>query len=55
MALVSVVVMVDDEFKLLERCIESLLNQTFEDIEIIFNVSNSSDELWESIGEYEKK
>lgn len=54
MARISVVVMVDDEFKFMERCIESLVNQTFEDIEIIFNVSNSNDELWKSIGKYER-
>ena len=41
MALISVVVLIGDEFKLLNRCINSLLNQTVEDIEIVLYVLNS--------------
>ena len=55
MALISVIVPVYNVEKYLRRCLDSILNQTFEDFEIICVNDGSTDSSMDILIEYSKK
>ncbi len=52
---ISVIVPVYNADKYLTRCLDSIINQTYQNIEIILVNDGSTDSSKETIGEYEKK
>lgn len=51
--MISVIIPVHNSTKTLERCIDSVLNQTYKDLEILCIENGSSDDSWSLIEKYE--
>jgi glycosyltransferase involved in cell wall biosynthesis len=52
--MISVIIPVHNSTKTLERCIDSVLNQTYKDLEVLCIENGSSDDSWDLIEKYEK-